>query len=254
MIREAHILIIDDEKTQAEALAESLTKIGYNCTTVLSGSEGLKIIRKDVIDIVITDLIVHDLDGMVILKETKKISPETEVILVTGYGSVENAVTAMQKGASTYLLKPVNIDHLRAVVDKVAEKQCLVRRNLELHKELEEKFGFAGITGNSQQMHRIFHILKQISSTTATVLVVGESGTGKELIARAIHYTGPRKNNPFVALNSAAIAETLLESELFGHEKGAFTGAAYQRMGKFEYANNGTLFLDEIGDMPLSTQ
>ena len=254
MIREAHILIIDDEKTQAEALAESLTKIGYNCTTVLSGSEGLEIIRKDKIDIVITDLILHDLDGMVILKETKKISPETEVILITGYGSVENAVTAMQKGAATYLLKPVNIDHLRAVVDKATEKLCLVRRNMELHKELEEKFGFAGITGNSQQMHRIFHILKQISSTTATVLIVGESGTGKELIARAIHYTGPRKNNPFVALNSAAIAETLLESELFGHEKGAFTGATYQRMGKFEYANNGTLFLDEIGDMPLSTQ
>ena len=254
MIREANILIIDDEKNQAEAIAESLTSIGYKCTTVTNGSEGLDIIRKDRIDVVITDLIMHGMDGMEILKETKEKSPESEVILITGYGTVENAVTAMQKGASTYLLKPINIKQLRAVVDKVVEKQNLVRNNIELHKQLEEKFGFTGIIGNSQQMHRIFNILKQISSTTATVLIVGESGTGKELIARAIHYNGSRKNNPFVALNSAAISETLLESELFGHEKGAFTGALYQRKGRFEYANNGTLFLDEIGDMPLSTQ
>jgi two-component system response regulator HydG len=129
-----------------------------------------------------------------------------------------------------------------------------VRSNIELHKQLEEKFGFDGIIGNSQHMHRIFNILKQIASTTATVLIVGESGTGKELIARAIHYNGPRKNNPYVVLNSAAISESLLESELFGHEKGAFTGALHQRKGKFEYANNGSLFLDEVGDMPLTTQ
>ncbi len=254
MIREANILIIDDEKNQAEAIAESLTSIGYKCTTVTNGSEGLDIIRKDRIDVVITDLIMHGMDGMEILKETKEKSPESEVILITGYGTVENAVTAMQKGASTYLLKPINIKQLRAVVDKVVEKQNLVRSNIELHKQLEEKFGFTGIIGNSQQMHRIFNILKQISSTTATVLIVGESGTGKELIASAIHYNGSRKNHPFVALNSAAISETLLESELFGHEKGAFTGALYQRKGRFEYADNGTLFLDEIGDMPLSTQ
>jgi two-component system response regulator HydG len=160
----------------------------------------------------------------------------------------------MQKGAATYLLKPININHLRAVVEKVVEKQNIVRSNIELHKQLEEKFGFAGIIGNSQQMHRICNILKQIASTTATVLIVGESGTGKELIARAIHYNGPRKNNPYVVLNSAAISESLLESELFGHEKGAFTGALHQRKGKFEYANNGSLFLDEVGDMPLTTQ
>ncbi len=254
MIRDAHILIIDDDENQAEALAESLSKVGYKCSTVTNGNKGLEIIRNRDVDIVITDLIMRSLDGMEILKVTKEISPETEVILITGHGSIENAVMAMQKGAINYLLKPVNITHLRTVVDKAVEKQFLVRRNRELHKQLEEKYGFAGITGNSQPMHRIFHILKQISSTTATVLIVGESGTGKELIARAIHYTGPRKNNPFVALNSAAISDTLLESELFGHEKGAFTGALNQRMGKFEYANNGTLFLDEVGDMPLSTQ
>ena len=251
---DANILIIDDEKDQAEAIAESLRKVGCTCLTAVSGNNVLDIIRKDGIDVVITDLVMHEIDGMRILKETKEHSPETEVILITGHGSVETAVTAMQKGAATYLLKPININHLRAVVDKVVEKQNIVRSNIELHKQLEEKFGFAGIIGNSQQMHRIFNILKQIASTTATVLVVGESGTGKELIARAIHYNGPRKNNPYVVLNSAAISESLLESELFGHEKGAFTGALHQRKGKFEYANNGSLFLDEVGDMPLTTQ
>ena len=248
------ILIIDDQKDQADAIAESLRKVGYTCSTSVSGNNVLDIIRRDVIDVVITDLVMQEIDGMRILKETKENSPETEVILITGHGSVETAVTAMQKGAATYLLKPINIDHLRAVVDKVVEKQNIVRSNIDLHKQLEDKFGFAGIIGNSQLMHRIFNILKQIASTTATVLVVGESGTGKELIARAIHYNGPRKNHPFVELNSAAISESLLESELFGHEKGAFTGALYQRKGKFEYANNGTLFLDEVGDMPLTTQ
>ena len=251
---DANILIIDDEKDQAEAIAESLRNVGYTCSTAVSGNNVLDIIKKDGIDVVITDLVMHEIDGMKILKETKENSPDTEVILITGHGSVENAVTAMQKGAATYLLKPININHLRAVVDKVVEKQNIVRSNIELHKQLEEKFGFAGIIGNSQQMHRIFNILKQIASTTATVLIVGESGTGKELIARAIHYNGPRKNNPYVVLNSAAISESLLESELFGHEKGAFTGALHQRKGKFEYANNGSLFLDEVGDMPLTTQ
>ncbi len=254
MAIDTNILIIDDEKEQAEAIAESLTNVGYTCSTSVSGNNVLEIIRRDCIDVVITDLVMHDTDGMKILKKIKDKLPEIEVIVITGYGSVENAVTAMQKGAATYLLKPININHLRTVVEKVVEKQDIVRNNIELHKQLEEKFGFAGIIGNSQQMHRIFNILKQISSTTATVLVVGESGTGKELIARAIHYNGPRKDNPFVVLNSAAISETLLESELFGHEKGAFTGAAHLRKGKFEYANNGSLFLDEVGDMPLTTQ
>src|SRR3989339_321600 len=248
------ILVIDDNEEHAIATAEALQKVGCKCLIATSGKEGLKIIEGGEIDIVITDLIMHDIDGLQILKTTKERLPEAEVILITGYGTVETAVDAMQKGAATYLLKPININHLRAAVDKVVEKQNIVRNNIELHKQLEEKFGFSGIIGNSQQMHRIFNILKQIASTTATVLIMGESGTGKELIARAIHYNGPRKNNPFVELNSAAISETLLESELFGHEKGAFTGALHQRKGKFEYANNGSLFLDEVGDMPLTTQ
>ncbi|MEP9410800.1 MAG: sigma-54-dependent Fis family transcriptional regulator [Candidatus Brocadia sp.] len=248
------ILVIDDKEEHATATAEALQKVGYKCLVATSGKEGLKIIETGEVDIVITDLIMHDIDGLQILKTTKERLPEAEVILITGYGTVETAVDAMQKGAATYLLKPININHLRAEVGKLVEKQGLVRSNRELHKQLDERFGLAGIIGNSPKMQKVLNIVKQISGTTATVLITGESGTGKELIAKTIHNNSPRKNHTMVILNSAAIPENLLESELFGHEKGAFTGALYQRKGKFECAHRGTLFLDEIGDMPLSTQ
>lgn len=248
------ILVIDDKEEHATATAEALQKVGYKCLVATSGKEGLKIIETGEVDIVITDLIMHDIDGLQILKTTKERLPEAEVVLITGYGTVETAVDAMQKGAATYLLKPININHLRAEIAKLVEKQGLVRSNKELHKQLDEKFGLSGIIGNSPKIQKVLSIVKQISGTTATVLITGESGTGKELIAKTIHNNSPRKNNPMVVLNSAAIPENLLESELFGHEKGAFTGALYQRKGKFECAHRSTLFLDEIGDMPLSTQ
>ena len=248
------ILVIDDNEEHASATAEALQKVGYKCRIVTSGKEGLKIIEAGEIDIVITDLIMHDIDGLQILKTTKERLPEAEVILITGYGTVETAVDAMQKGAATYLLKPININHLRAEVNKLVEKQGLVRNNKELHKQLDEKYGLSGIIGNSPKMQKVLNIVNQISGTTATILITGESGTGKELISKIIHNNSLRKNNPLVVLNAAAIPENLLESELFGHEKGSFTGAMYQRKGKFEYANHSTLFLDEIGDMPLSTQ
>ncbi|HHT9129942.1 MAG TPA: sigma-54-dependent transcriptional regulator [Candidatus Brocadiaceae bacterium] len=248
------ILVIDDKEEHAKATAEALQKVGYKCLVATSGKEGLKIIETGEVDIVITDLIMHDIDGLQILKTTKERLPDAEVILITGYGTVETAVDAMQKGAATYLLKPININHLRAEVNKLVEKQNLVRSNKELHRQLDEKFGLSGIIGNSVKMQKVLSIVNQISGTTATILITGESGTGKELIAKTIHNNSPRKNSPLVVLNSAAIPENLLESELFGHEKGAFTGALYHRKGKFEYAHHGTLFLDEIGDMPLSTQ
>ncbi len=248
------ILVIDDKEEHATATAEALQKVGHKCRVATSGKGGLKIIEAGEVDIVITDLIMHDIDGLQILMTTKERLPEAEVILITGYGTVETAVDAMQKGAATYLLKPVNINHLRAEVSKLVEKQRLVRSNNELHKQLDEKFGLSGIIGNSPKIQKVLNIVKQIAGTTATVLITGESGTGKELIAKTVHNNSPRKNNPMVVLNSAAIPENLLESELFGHEKGAFTGALYQRKGKFEYAHRSTLFLDEIGDMPLSTQ
>lgn len=254
MTNHSVILVIDDKKEHATATAEALQKVGYKCLVATSGKEGLKIIETGEVDIVITDLIMHDIDGLQILKTTKERLPEAEVILITGYGTVETAVDAMQKGAATYLLKPININHLRAEVGKLVEKQGLVRSNKELHKQLDEKFGLSGIIGNSPKMQKVLNIVKQISGTTATVLITGESGTGKELIAKTIHNNSPRKNNPMVVLNSAAIPENLLESELFGHEKGSFTGALYQRKGKFECAHHSTLFLDEIGDMALTTQ
>ncbi|MDN3509899.1 MAG: sigma-54 dependent transcriptional regulator [Candidatus Jettenia sp.] len=254
MINHINILVIDDKEEHANATAEALQKVGYKCRIATNGGEGLKIIETGDVDIVITDLIMHDIDGLQILKATKEKLPEAEVILITGYGTVETAVDAMQKGAATYLLKPININHLRAEVAKLIEKQGLVRSNTELHKQLDERFGLSGIIGNSPKMQKVLNTVKQISGTTATVLITGESGTGKELIAKTIHNNSPRKNNLLVILNSAAIPENLLESELFGHEKGAFTGALYQRKGKFEHAHRGTLFLDEVGDMPLSTQ
>lgn len=248
------ILVVDDKEEHARATAEALERIGYTCRIATSGKEGLKVIESGEVDIVVTDLIMHDIDGLQILKTTKEILPEAEVVLITGYGTVETAVDAMQKGAATYLLKPININHLRAEIGKLVEKQTLIRSNRELHKQLDERFGLSGIIGNSPRVQKVLNIVKQISGTTATVLITGESGTGKELIAKTIHNNSPRKNNPLVVLNSAAIPENLLESELFGHEKGAFTGALYHRKGKFEYAHRGTLFLDEVGDMPLSTQ
>jgi two-component system response regulator HydG len=248
------ILVIDDKEDHAKATAEALQKMRYKCLIATSGRDGQKIIDTGDVDIVITDLIMHDVDGLQILKSTKERLPEAEVILITGYGTVETAVDAMQKGAATYLLKPININHLRAEVNKLVEKQYLIRSNKELHKQLDERFGLSGIIGNSPKMQKILNIVNQISGTTATILITGESGTGKELISKIIHNNSPRKNNPLVILNAAAIPENLLESELFGHEKGSFTGAIYQRKGKFEYAHHGTLFLDEIGDMPLSTQ
>ncbi|HHT9159515.1 MAG TPA: sigma-54-dependent transcriptional regulator, partial [Candidatus Brocadiaceae bacterium] len=248
------ILVIDDKEDHAKATAEALQKMGYKCLIATSGRDGQKIIDTGDVDIVITDLIMHDVDGLQILKSTKERLPEAEVILITGYGTVETAVDAMQKGAATYLLKPININHLRAEVNKLVEKQYLIRSNKELHKQLDERFGLSGIIGNSPKIQKILNVVNQISATTATILITGESGTGKELISKIIHNNSPRKNNPLVILNAAAIPENLLESELFGHEKGSFTGALYQRKGKFEYAHHGTLFLDEIGDMPLSTQ
>jgi len=250
----ATILVIDDKKDHADATAESLKKVGYSCMVATSGKEGLKIIESGDVDIVITDLKMVDINGLEILKTTKEKWPESEVVLITGYGTVETAVDAMQKGAATYLMKPININHLRAEVNKLVEKQNLVRSNRALHKQLDEKYGFSGIIANSPKMQKVLSLLRQVSETSATVLITGESGTGKELIAKTIHNNSPRKNNPLVTLNSAAIPENILESELFGHEKGSFTGALYQRKGKFEYAHHGSLFLDEIGDMPLATQ
>ncbi len=248
------ILIVDDEQAHAEAVAEGLSRTGYECLVALSGEEGSRALREKSVDILVTDLVMHDLDGMQLLHLAKERSREIEVIMITGHGSVESAVEAMNAGAAGYLEKPVNIKELRAQIEKVVEKQGLGRRNIELQKRLDEKFGFEGIIGDTPQMHKLFETVRQIADTSATVFITGESGTGKELLAQAIHNNSRRKHKPFAALDCAALSEGVLESELFGHEKGAFTHAIAQRKGRFEYANGGTLFLDEVSEMPMTTQ
>lgn len=250
----AQILIIDNEAAHAQAVSESLERVGFSCHVATSGTQGAQMIEDGQFDVIITDLMMNDIDGLGILNRAKKTLPDAEVILITGHGSVPSAVSAMQQGAFNYLLKPLDLGQLRAVAERAADSARLRQTNVELKRRLDEKFGFEGVVGDSPQMHDVIERLKRIAPTNASVLIQGETGTGKELVAQAIHHNSPRKHKPFVALNCAALSENILESELFGHVRGAFTDASNDRMGKFEYANGGTLFLDEVGDMPLATQ
>ncbi|MGB8853023.1 MAG: sigma-54 dependent transcriptional regulator [Pirellulales bacterium] len=248
------VLVVDNDIVHARTMGEGLSRLGHDVTVVGSGGEGARRIEQETFDIVVTDLMMTDIGGLEILARAKKASPETEVIVVTGHGTIPSAVSAMQQGAFNYLQKPLDLGHLRTAVEKAAESTRLRRQNLELNRRLDEKFGFEGVVGSSPQMLGLIERLKRIAPTDATVLIQGETGTGKELVAQAIHQNSPRKNKPFVALNCAALSENILESELFGHVRGAFTDASSDRVGKFEYANGGTLFLDEVGDMPMATQ
>jgi two-component system response regulator HydG len=248
------VLVIDDEPFHAETVAESLERVGYECTVAVSGKEGARLIEQDEFDVVLTDLKMADLDGLAILRKAREEAPDAEVVMITGHGDVKTAVEAIKQGAANYLTKPVDVAELRAIVDKAAERLRLARANRELRRQLDERFGFQGVVGNSPKMHDVIQRLQAIAPTNATVLILGETGTGKELAARAIHNNSPRKNKPFAEMNCTALNENLLDDELFGHEPGAFTGADKLRKGRFEYANGGTLFLDEIGDMPLALQ
>jgi two-component system response regulator HydG len=249
-----HVLIVDDDEPHAQAVAESLERVGYECTVAASGTRAAALIESRNFDVVVTDLMMDDVDGLEILRRTKEELPDAEVILLTGHASVKLALAAGQQGAHNLLTKPVDIKELRLAVDKAATRVRLLRRNLELSRRLDEKFGFEGVIGNSPAMQKVIDKLRNVAPTDSTVLIQGESGTGKEIVARALHQNSERKSKPFVPLNIAALPESTLESELFGHEPGAFTGAATKRIGKFEYANGGTLFLDEVGEMPMPTQ
>jgi two-component system response regulator HydG len=248
------VLIIDDEEFHAETLAESLQRVGYECVIATTGSRGAKRMDQDDWDVILTDLKMPDMDGLAILRKAKQELPDAEVVVITGHGDIKTAVEAMKAGAAHFLEKPVNLVELRATVDKAAERLRLARANKELRRQLDEKFGFEGVVGNSARMHEVIAKLQSVAPTSATVLIQGETGTGKELVAKAIHNNSPRKNKQFVAMNCTALNENLLEDELFGHEPGAFTGADRLRKGRFEHANGGTLFLDEIGDMPPTLQ
>ena len=248
------VLIVDDDEAHAQAVAESLRRVGYDCTVAGSGERGVTLIESQTYDVVVTDLMMDDVDGLEILRKSKEELPDAEVILLTGHASIKTAVAAGQHGVHTYLTKPLDITELRHAVEKASTRVRLLRQNAELSQRLDEKFGYEGVVGNSPTMHRVLEKLRSVAATDSTVLILGESGTGKELAARALHQNSERKNKPFVPLNISALPESILESELFGHEAGAFTGAATKRIGKFEYANGGTLFLDEVGEMPMPTQ
>lgn len=248
------VLIVDDDESHAQAVAESLRRVGYDCTVAGSGERAVALIESQTYDVVVTDLMMDDVDGLEILRKSKQELPDAEVILLTGHASIKTAVAAGQHGVHTYLTKPLDVTELRHAVEKASARVRLLRQNAELSQRLDEKFGYEGVIGNSPAMHRVIEKLRSVANTDSTVLILGESGTGKELAARALHQNSDRKNKPFVPLNISALPESILESELFGHEAGAFTGAATKRIGKFEYANGGTLFLDEVGEMPMPTQ
>jgi two-component system response regulator HydG len=228
--------------------------MGHDCTIATSGAEGARKIEHDEYDVILTDLLMEDMNGLAILRKAKRELPDAEVVVITGHADYKTAVEAMKQGAFNYLEKPVDMAQLRAIVERAAERVRLGRHNRELKQQLDEKFGFKGVIGNSPKMHEVLARLRAAAPTSATVLIQGETGTGKELVAQALHNNSPRKDKKFTALNCTAFNENLLDDELFGHEAGAFTGADRKRIGKFEYTNGGTLFLDEVGDMPLGLQ
>lgn len=248
------LLVVDNEAAHARAMTESLEKVGYECQVATSGPEAAGLIEQETYDIIITDMVMNDVDGMKILKLSRERLPDAEVVMVTGHATVPIAVEAMQQGAFNFLEKPITPQRLRAIVEKAADAVSLKRQNTELRQRLDERFGFEGLIFTSKKMHAVIDRLRRIAPTDATVLITGENGTGKEVIAQAIHQNSIRRNKRIVAMNTGAIAENLVESELFGHVKGSFTGADADREGAFQFANGGTLFLDEVGDMPTSTQ
>ena len=242
------IVIADDEKNTREGLKWAIEGKGVEVALAADGQEALDILATRDVDLVIADLKMPRVDGMELLHRIKEDYAGTEVIVLTGHGTVESAVEAMKIGAYDYVMKPVNLDELNLLVERALMLRSMKEENLDLHRQLDERYGFDKIIGRSQAMMKIFRRIKQVAPSKATVLIQGESGTGKELIASAIHYNSPRKNKPFIKINCGALSPTLLESELFGHEKGAFTDAYKQKQGRFELANEGTIFLDEVSE------
>jgi DNA-binding NtrC family response regulator len=248
------LLLVEDKTELRAMLRKALEHAGYAVDDAADGSAAVNKIRGQRYLAVLTDLKLPGCSGLDVLRESKQADPTIPVILITAFGSVEEAVTAMKEGAFDFIQKPVDLDHLKLLVERAAQQQELLRENLLLREEYVARYGFPRIVGEHRSMKEITQQVQRVAATDSTVLLLGESGTGKELFARAIHHLSPRRNHPFVALNCAAIPEGLVENELFGHERGAYTGAGTRKIGKIELAHRGTIFLDEIADLPLSIQ
>ncbi len=251
---EDKILVVDDEQSMREFLDIMLKKEGYKVSLASNGDEVLKYIDKDIFDLVLLDIRMPKMDGIAVLKKIKSTSPETVVIMITAYASADTAIKAMKEGAYDYITKPFKVDEIKLIIKNALEKKHLQKENVLLKRVVRDRYVFDNIIGQSPKMLALYDLLEKVAPTKTNVLITGESGTGKELVAKAIHFNSPRKEKPFVTLNCGAIPEALIESELFGHMKGAFTDAIATKKGLFEMADEGTIFLDEISELPLMMQ
>lgn len=249
-----NVLIVDDEELLVKSCAQILSSEGYHVFTEGRGRNALDVVRRHRPEIVLSDIHLPDVDGMELLKEIKRLSPETLVIMITGFATVDSSVEAIRAGAYDYIPKPFTATQLRILIGRAAQQVKLVRDNALLRDQLKRQYSFENIVGNSDSIQKVFSLVSRVAPTDASVFISGESGTGKELIARAIHTNSRRSDRPFVAINCAALPDNLLESELFGHEKGSFTGADTQRRGLLELASGGTFFLDEVSEMSMDLQ
>jgi len=250
----AHLLVVDDDPVTLDLLKEVFSKEGYRVETALSGEEAIKQGMDTFFDLIITDVRMGEKDGMEVLRSFKKISPETTVIMITAFGSIETAIEAIREGAFDYISKPFKLDEIKFTIRRALEQRRLVQENKFYRQELLDKYQFENVIGRTPQMFQVYKTIAKVADTKSTVLLYGERGTGKELIARSIHYNSLRNNRPFIPVDCASIVETLIESELFGHVRGAFTGALSTKKGLFEEADGGTIFLDELSNLSLSMQ
>ena len=254
MGKKAVILVVDDEKIVRESLRDWLVDVGYRVEVAESGEAALEIIKRKKVKVMLADLVMPGLDGIELMKEASRIAPTIITVIITAYGSIQTAISAIREGAYDYIEKPFCPEKVELLIKNLVAHQDLVEENISLRQKIEDRYLFEGIIAKSPVMLRIFELIKTVAPTTATVMIIGKTGTGKEMVARAIHHQSPRRNKPLIAVSCASLPESLLESELFGHEKGSFTGAVERKKGKFEAADQGTLFLDEIGEINGNTQ
>ena len=254
MRKKTKILVVDDEEIVRESLRDWLDGVGYDVDVAESGEKALQIIKKNKFNIMLADLVMPGINGIELMKDAKKIIPTLSTVIITAHATIQTAITAIREGAFDYVEKPFCPEKLELLIEKLVEHQDLIEENILLRQRIKDMFQFEGIIAKSSKMLKIFELIKTVAPTNATVLITGETGTGKEVVARAIHHQSKRQNKPFIATSCAALPESLLESELFGHERGSFTGAVGRKKGKFEAADKGTLFLDEIGEINANTQ